>query len=299
MKKLNQIVVGIDFSVASKSALYEAVRMAAWRNAVLHVLHVATADEVEALQKYDIVPIDQLCEDLKKNLRLLTDECADDESAVIEYHVEIGHPFTELVGLCERTSADLLVLGATGAGGRRNRAGMIATKCVRKAPASVMLVRSSHLRPFSTVVACVDFSDSSREAMEEAAVIAREEAAALHVIHAYYPVWLQPTDMLYDMSPVLDPEFQKAEREGMERCMKDFVTPLREAEPEIDIKTEVLERQSVSYAIADYLGECKADLAVVGSRGHSALRMFFLGTTAERIVHDSPCSVLTIRGKSH
>jgi nucleotide-binding universal stress UspA family protein len=34
---------------------------------------------------------------------------------------------------------------------------------------------------------------------------------------------------------------------------------------------------------------------VLGTRGRSGLRAFLLGTTAERLVHDAPCSLLVVK----
>ncbi len=47
--------------------------------------------------------------------------------------------------------------------------------------------------------------------------------------------------------------------------------------------------------ITEFLKERKADLAVVGTKGRSALKVFLIGTTAEQVVAESPCSVLTVK----
>jgi nucleotide-binding universal stress UspA family protein len=52
---------------------------------------------------------------------------------------------------------------------------------------------------------------------------------------------------------------------------------------------------SPAEAIVDFLKKSGADLAVLGARGRSAMMTWFLGTVAERIVRESPCSVLTVK----
>lgn len=294
MKKLEQILVGVDFSEASRAALAEAVRLASGQGARLDIVHVATAEEVEEIRRFVDVSEEGVLEDLVQRVRAFSGDAAKGLEGV-GIRARIGHPYVELVAMSEELSADLLVMGASGSGERRNRAGMIATKCVRHAPLTVLLVRARHQEPFHRVVACVDYSDSSREALEQAAVVAKQEGADLHVIHAYFPIWMHPTDVVYDLSPVHDVEFQERERANMARQLEKFTQPVREAHPGLPVTHAVLERQSVAYAIADYLRDHEADLAVVGSRGRSALTKFLLGTTAERIIHDSPCSVLAIR----
>ena len=69
-------------------------------------------------------------------------------------------------------SADLLVLGSHGLTVDSHSIGNIASKCVRKAPLPVLLVRDTHHGAFRKVVAGVDFSDTSFTALREAALIA-------------------------------------------------------------------------------------------------------------------------------
>ena len=44
--------------------------------------------------------------------------------------------------------------------------------------------------------------------------------------------------------------------------------------------------------------KCGADLIVVGSKGHSALETFLIGSVSQKIATYAPCSVLVVRGNS-
>ena len=62
-----------------------------------------------------------------------------------------------------------------------------------------------------------------------------------------------------------------------------------------NISTSVVEAPSVIKGIIDFINENKdMDLVVVGNRGQSKLSEFFIGTTTERLIQKSPCSVLTV-----
>lgn len=50
-------------------------------------------------------------------------------------------------------------------------------------PADVLIVRDDSPAPFRTVVAGVDFSSTSRRALEAAALVARGEGARLYAVH--------------------------------------------------------------------------------------------------------------------
>jgi nucleotide-binding universal stress UspA family protein len=53
--------------------------------------------------------------------------------------------------------------------------------------------------------------------------------------------------------------------------------------------------QNVKVGIFEFLESSGADLVVTGTRGRSWLSGILIGTTAEAIVRDSPCSVLAIK----
>ena len=49
-------------------------------------------------------------------------------------------------------------------------------------------------------------------------------------------------------------------------------------------------------AIADAAREGKYDLLVVGTHGRTGVSRAFIGSVAERLVRQAPCSVLVVRG---
>lgn len=77
---------------------------------------------------------------------------------------------------------DLLVLGAHRISPADRSAGTLATACVRKAMASVLLVKDPHAGSFRSVVACIDFSPTSLKALEQAVRLALQDQAVLHVL---------------------------------------------------------------------------------------------------------------------
>ena len=70
---------------------------------------------------------------------------------------------------------------------------------------------------------------------------------------------------------------------------------IRERFPDLKVEAVIRQRENVWYAIVDYLKEAEADLAVLGTRGRTGIKILLLGTTAERIIHESPCSVLAVK----
>ena len=144
-------------------------------------------------------------------------------------------------------------------------------------------------------MACVDFSASSEEALQYAAEIACNENARLHILH----VWSDPWDAYAFPVEGLDhhlagqqmEEAKAAARKRIDKMRADLMHEYFAA----DISTSVVEAPTVIGGIVDFINELKdVDLVVVGKRGHSKVSDFLIGTTTERLIHKSPCSVLTV-----
>ncbi|MEZ5301903.1 MAG: universal stress protein [Verrucomicrobiales bacterium] len=294
MNQAKNILVGIDLSPNSQNALKEAARLAASGGAQLHVGQVATADVIEDYQELFDLPTDDILARMGKELsRFVEDAIGTGHSATI--HTVLGHPFVELIRLAKKVEAGALVLGSRGWSDERGSAGVIATKCVRKAPLPVLLVRNAQIHPFRRVVACVDFSDTSKKALDEAAEIAAIDGAELYILHAHCPPWMYPTNVEYDLHPIPASEYQEQYKAMLDDRMKAFADPIRERFPDLKVEAVIRQRENVWYAIVDYLKEAEADLAVLGTRGRTGIKILLLGTTAERIIHESPCSVLAVK----
>ena len=216
-------------------------------------------------------------------------------STTFDAQVFVGHPFVELVRAAQELSADLLVLGSHGQTSGVHDVGSVAARCVRKAPLPVLLVRDAQVEGFEKVVAGVDFSDTSRRALEAAAAIASCDGAGLRVVHVHSPPWMWLSHGIYDLKPFPERDYQDEYRSVLADQMDAFVAPCREAFGEVEFLTEIIERESSAHGLADYLKESAADLVVIGTRGRSGIKSLLLGTTAERLLRNSPCSVLTVK----
>ena len=65
-----------------------------------------------------------------------------------------------------------------------------------------------------------------------------------------------------------------------------------------DVRLEVLVKWGLPLAgIVGTVKKQRADLVVVGSRGVSGLKRFFLGSVSEGVLNSAPCSVLISRGR--
>ncbi len=295
MDNLRHILAGVDYSPCAANALREAARIASWNRASLLVAHVVLDEAVAEVKRLTGIETAELLEGRKLRLQRFVDETLAPHGAPpLQLRTVVGHPFQEIMSLVESRDAGLLVLGSHGAEHPEPQiTGTLATKCVRKAPCRVLLVRDAPSERFQRVAVAVDFSPTSRQALHDAARIARQDRAELLVVHVYAPAWKHFLAEGEEL-PVSPQQAADYLRE-VERRLADFTYETLEEYEGIASSAEVIEAVSPAVGLIRFLTERQADLAVIGTRGTSELDVVLLGSTAERVIYDSPCSVLTVK----
>lgn len=295
MSRWQSIVVGVDFTPCSATALKQAVRVAERNQARLEAVHIietlVVTDLEEALTPFQADIRAGLVRDARRDWQGFTAEIPG--ATTLELAVEIDNPVTAILRRVRAQPADLLVLVTHGTSRSDRGAGTLATACIRKAMASVLLVRDSHAGPFRSVVACVDFSATSRKALEHAVRMAAQDGAALHVLHVFHAPWHRlhyraPT-------PQASPDYQKQYRDGLRRRLEAFCEPCLAQMAHLKPQYEVFDYQGHGWGITEFIKQVDGALVVLGTRGRTNLRDVLLGSTAERVVRDAPCSILAVK----
>ena len=80
-----------------------------------------------------------------------------------------------------------------------------------------------------------------------------------------------------------------------DNSLVEFLQTQESALRGLDPKPVLLERSNAAFAIASHLRDSGSDLVVLGTRGRTGMKALLLGTTAERVLHESPCSVLAVK----
>jgi len=168
-------------------------------------------------------------------------------------------------------------------------AGTLATKCLRRSPTKVMLVHEGHTGPFRKVVAGVDFSEQSRDAVAQALRVAAQEDSHVDFLHVFTGSWGR-----YALVPdawEVNEETAAQCRHALEQRLREFVgdTAGRPA------RFTVVEAANHGHGIAEYARRVGADLVVLGTKGRSNLGYVLLGSTVERLLREIPCSALVVR----
>jgi len=144
---------------------------------------------------------------------------------------------------------------------------------------------------FASMVVGTDGSDTAREAVRQAADLAKRIGAKVHVVSAYEPVpegrlreerQQVPDDMAWMVNP----------REDVSATLTEASKNLEDQG--IDVKTHAREGDPAD-AILDVAEEEGADLIVVGNKGMTGAKRFLLGSVPNKVSHHAPCSVMIIR----
>lgn len=297
MDTIKNILVAVDFSPCSCDALRQAARIAAWNGASVTALYVVDMAAFCAIPDplltagVTVPPMEILTAAARERWSKFACDCPG--RASVRFEVEVGSPRDRILEKTYHSKPDLLLIGAHSEADKGRVIGATASACVQRAAAKVIVVREGQAGKFKSVVVCVDFSDASRVALEQAVRIAAQDDAVLHVLHAYSDPWhgLDKPQEVQDVMPDFPERFERA----VEDRLRAFCEPL--AHEILALKAKFHARLSPNHgeAIIAFVKTVGCDLVVLGTRGKWSLRDFFWGSTAERVVRDCPCSVFAIK----
>ncbi len=136
-----------------------------------------------------------------------------------------------------------------------------------------------------TIIATIDFSDCSINALEHAVSIAKKSKSNLLMLWVNNPNTTK-TILSSDLSDDL--------LEEVEHQFLRLITKYRDELP--DSKIDFIIREGKVYKeIVNQAKESDAWLIVAGTHGSSGFEEFWIGSNANRIVSAAPCPVITIR----
>ena len=306
MIEIKRILCPIDFSDHSRRALDHAVAMARWYNSTITLLHAYSVVPVAAYAPgtpvypaIALTPTD--VEALLTSMRHFAEDEAGSGSP-IQYETCEGPAAVEILARAQAMPSDLIVMGTHGRSGfERLVLGSVTEKVLRQAACPVLSV-PPHARDavpappvlFKEILCATDFSDCSTNALNYAMSLAQEADARLTVLHAI--------EMLPEMPPGEDEAVQALPRNVAEyfaEVEQDRRECLRAAVPE-SVRAycaveNVLANGTPYRAILRVAAEQHSDLIVIGIHGRGATDRLFFGSTAQHVVRQATCPVLTLR----
>jgi nucleotide-binding universal stress UspA family protein len=138
-----------------------------------------------------------------------------------------------------------------------------------------------------TILVPLDFSPASLGALDYAVWLAKQFHAAIHLVHVY------PPDEASSVPGAAHLLLQSAG--AIERLNEELTGLHRKHVPAFCPENCHIRGGRPYEEIVHVAREIDADLIVLSTRGHSGLKHLLLGSTAERVVRNTPCPVLVAR----
>ncbi len=292
--KIQKIVCPTDFSPCSDQALGYAAFVASLFHAELHMLHGLVLHQDDPHNPEHHFPDH---EELERKMKEVISAGMDRLVGSLEFEPSMvlcaqrrGFDASEVIlEYVKEVDADLVVMGTRGRrGSARILLGSVADRVVRWADCPVLTVpeETPHRTGDSVerILVPIDFSATSRRAVEAAWELAQLSEADLVLLHV---IDLPSYPGFYDTSFLND-------REGMKR---KSLAALESLAHELEVKNVAFEVRfgRPAHEILDSCHSRECDLIVMGNRGLSGFRMFGLGTCAEHVVRGAKCPTLTVR----
>ena len=297
---IENLLIPTDFSACADHALTHAIELADRFDANLHILHVVNELDpdwygITDAQERAVKLRAQIREEAEERLHKLAPDDELETTISLQLSFDVADSINEYV---EERAIDLVVMGTHGRKGMdRLMLGNVADKLIRHAPCPVMTVREevpweseTENVVFEDILAPIDFSDHSRDALTVSKHVAHQYQARLHLMFVAEKRTV-PTFSDTGIPGVgvveMDPEIVSQAEEALKQ-LNDSVPG-----PQVESFYHVREG-SVSEDVIDYAESHGSDLIVMATRGLTGVKRFLLGSNTERIVRTAPCPVLTI-----
>jgi nucleotide-binding universal stress UspA family protein len=144
---------------------------------------------------------------------------------------------------------------------------------------------------FSRILVAVDGSETSDEVFDVAAQLAKLSGGKLYVIHVVMPLSAGAIDY-YDTS-IIERLQQEFEERGKRLLSKYSVDAKKKYD--ITVQPVLAQGTSPSDAILKEATSKAADLIVVGSKGFSGVKQFFIGSVPNSVLHQADIPVLLVK----
>jgi len=291
------ILIATDFSEAAATARSQAVDIATRTRADVTLLHVVVPPET-----WDaIVGSIELGIDNKKLLEASVDgartrllemaQLLKDENLAVHTRVEIGHPDAVIPKLASALEADLVCVGSHGYdSSERLGLGSVAARVTRSAECDVLVARarSSAVGGYRRILVPTDFSELAEAALERAVELIAPDGT-IDVAHWWHTSFSAHG---YYASFETQVEYRERVAETVAAHGEQLVAKFRDRHAAIEFSSFA---GSPSKLIPGYLQvEDGYDLVVMGSHGRRGIRRLLIGSVAEKVVQNAPCSVMVV-----
>jgi len=281
------ILAATDFSTRSNRALRQAGLLAQPGRAQLHIVHVVDDDQPEELVRLEKREAERVLNEQAGSMPELSGVQA-------QLMVVTGDPFDGILKTAAEVNADLIVMGS-----HRKQllldifVGTTIERVIRKGSFPVLMVNHEAQRKYENVVAAVDMSDASANAVRAAlstGLISDKGATLLHafVAVAQGKLSVAGTDQ-HSIDSYIASERQRALDEVAAFLVANDLRRIR--------WTLRVEEGGPGEVISRAVAQMHPDLLVMGTEGRSALRKLLIASVTDEALRSLNVDILAVPPK--
>lgn len=298
MNTLNNILFFVDGAPGQKAALTRAADFARHASASLTIMAVVPkvstdderlSDSIQAIQ-------DTLIRERKVELTKLIKEVPEAKRAVIDI-VAGDKAFIEVIRAVVSEKFDLLIKAVDKPRGVKGSIfGSTDRRFLRQCPCPVWLIKNGK-KKIRTVLAALDVTSNDKKTrrlsgqiLEFAASVTKLEKANVHALSA----WVEPMPpaMIRNIDTTALKEIKQAHKDKVLERFSALMAS--ESAAGLDIDEHVLHGLAEG-EIARFVEDYAVDLLVMGTLSRSGIPGLLIGNTAEKVLDEVNCSVLTLK----
>lgn len=275
--KIN-ILFATDFSLGSKIALKTLKLLQKKYQTNVSLIHV-----VESFWK-DWVSDGLYQKEAMQRLHAWQKEYSkEDESKKL--YTKVGNPADNILDVAQKIKANLILIGGkVTEETSRYKTGTAIESVVRSATSPVWICQRDKI---SKILCGIDGSSSSAKALQFAIDLSKRFSAELCILHAL-PSYLPAYGMTERTIKREEEKFKVENTNKIKKFLELFSLK--------KIKTEThFQWGAPANIILDHAEDFNYDLIVIGAKGHSMLHHVLIGSTAEKVLRYTPCSLLVVR----
>jgi universal stress protein E len=277
-----QILAATDFSTRSNRAVRQAGLLAQSGGTQVHVVHVVDDDQPESLVRMET-------REAERTLAEQVDAMPELRGVAVRSMVVTGDPFDGILRTAATLGADLIVMGS-----HRKQllldifVGTTIERVIRKGTFPVLMVNNEAQRTYDRIVASVDLTDASANALRAAmatGLVDEQRATLLHAFDAPAKGKLSIAMVEQDsIEAYVASERQRAAGElaAFASALGGGRWPLR------------LEQGRPMDVISDVVSKMRPDLLVMGTHGPSGLLKALIGSVTEEALRSLDVDILAV-----
>ena len=288
------MLVATDFSPTAKAGVDWAIEIAREHGARIRLVHglllanrmtdyvPAPPDFTEALQSAAAARLGEVCDRVRN------------AGVEVSSDLRLGLPSQAILEAAKEDQSDLLVIGTRGLTGVSHLLlGSTAARVVQHASCPVLSVHPGdheQHRRIRTVLVPTDFSrDAELATVAATRMLGHDvEGARVVLLNAYHLPFEYTAYGTIPTSVDYTRDVEGAAQEKLTEIAADL------SERGLAVETKAIEGYPPE-VIVDEAERSGADLIAMGTHGRTGLAHLFLGSTAERVVQNADCPVLTLR----